>query len=178
MTDALTGLGNRRQLTADLAARAGDLQESRPLNLSLFDLDGFKQYNDTFGHQAGDQLLSRLGANLSQLVAGFGTAYRMGGDEFCTLWNTCDANIAGVEVGDAATALSEEGAAFSIRCSYGTVDLPAETADIEEALRLADSRMYVRKERRRTPGGRRSTDILRHALAEREPALLVDVGRG
>ena len=54
--------------------------------LALFDLDGFKHYNDTFGHPAGDALLERLGGNLARLVAGRGRAYRMGGDEFCALF--------------------------------------------------------------------------------------------
>ena len=53
--------------------------------LAIFDLDGFKTYNDTFGHPAGDALLARLGDNLADAVAGRAIAYRMGGDEFCVL---------------------------------------------------------------------------------------------
>ena len=53
--------------------------------LVLFDLDGFKTYNDTFGHPAGDALLTRLGAALRTAVGPNSGAYRMGGDEFCTL---------------------------------------------------------------------------------------------
>ena len=84
-TDALTGLGNRRALTDDLAAALGGSGSQPELAVALFDLDGFKQYNDTFGHPAGDALLSRLGERLFDLVAGSGRAYRMGGDEFCVL---------------------------------------------------------------------------------------------
>ena len=51
----------------------------------LFDLDGFKAYNDTFGHGAGDALLARLGGKLDQAVSPHGSAYRLGGDEFCVL---------------------------------------------------------------------------------------------
>jgi diguanylate cyclase (GGDEF)-like protein len=51
----------------------------------MFDLDGFKQYNDTFGHHAGDALLIRLGAALGGSVGDSGRVYRMGGDEFCLL---------------------------------------------------------------------------------------------
>ena len=54
--------------------------------LALFDLDGFKSYNDAFGHPAGDALLVRLGRNLAGYLDGRGTAYRMGGDEFCALF--------------------------------------------------------------------------------------------
>ena len=53
--------------------------------LGLFDLDGFKRYNDTFGHPAGDALLRRLGSQLQAAVEPVGRAYRMGGDEFCIL---------------------------------------------------------------------------------------------
>ena len=73
-TDKLTGLPNRRALTEDLdAALAG----GRDHTLTFFDLDGFKEYNDTFGHAAGDALLQRLAAALG--------GYRLGGDEFCLL---------------------------------------------------------------------------------------------
>ena len=53
--------------------------------LLLFDLNGFKRYNDTFGHPAGDELLVRLGRQLREAVGEDGTAYRIGGDEFCLL---------------------------------------------------------------------------------------------
>ena len=54
--------------------------------LALFDLDGFKHYNDTFGHPAGDVLLTRLGGNLRKYLGARGTVFRMGGDEFCALF--------------------------------------------------------------------------------------------
>ena len=59
MIDSLTELSNRRQLMADLE-RLTDGGPSQPTLLAMFDLDGFKVYNDTFGHQAGDTLLARL----------------------------------------------------------------------------------------------------------------------
>jgi diguanylate cyclase (GGDEF)-like protein/putative nucleotidyltransferase with HDIG domain len=170
-TDALTGLGNRRQLTADLTAHLDHLDPERPLMLTLFDLDGFKHYNDTFGHLAGDQLLGRLGARLSELLAGRGTAYRMGGDEFCALWNRSDIDQASVTTVEAVAALSEHGDAFSIGCSYGSVLLPNETTDPTEALRTADRRMYSRKGSGRASAGRQSSDVLLRALAERNAEL-------
>ena len=60
VTDALTGLGNRRRLMADLEDELGT-PRGHPAALALFDLNGFKDYNDTFGHPAGDALLARLG---------------------------------------------------------------------------------------------------------------------
>src|SRR5262249_29256890 len=83
--DALTGLPNRRSLIDDLDERVGSATLDRPLPLLLFDLDGFKAYNDTFGHPAGDALLRRVGRRLAKAVKSSGTAYRMGGDEFCVL---------------------------------------------------------------------------------------------
>jgi hypothetical protein len=78
-TDSLTGLANRRRLTLDLARVLRDAADERRLGLTLFDLDGFKQYNDNFGHPAGDALLARLGRKLAAAVGERGSAYRMGG---------------------------------------------------------------------------------------------------
>ena len=80
-TDVLTGLGNRRHLFDDLA-QLFRRPEKRHV-LVLFDLNGFKFYNDTFGHVAGDLLLARLGASLAASCRDAVRAYRMGGDEFC-----------------------------------------------------------------------------------------------
>ena len=67
--DALTGLANRRKLYLDVEAR---LAAGSPFVLAIFDLDGFKSYNDTFGHPAGDALLARLGGRVAVAVAGQG----------------------------------------------------------------------------------------------------------
>ena len=81
--DPLTGLRNRRALVNDLDEQIVDVSPQCPLLLLLFDLNGFKSYNDTYGHPAGDALLTRLGTALTRAVDGRGLAYRMGGDEFC-----------------------------------------------------------------------------------------------
>jgi diguanylate cyclase (GGDEF)-like protein len=178
MTDALTGLGNRRQLAVDLAAHLEHLDPARPLVLTLFDLDGFKHYNDTFGHPAGDQLLTRLGGRLRDLVAGRGTAYRMGGDEFCMLWLCPDADEASIITMESAAveALSEHGEAFSIGSSYGSVLLPQETSDAADALGAADRRMYIRKRSGRASAGQQSADVLQRALAECDSSLDIHLG--
>ena len=84
-TDSLTGLRNRRSLLADLEIQLGLSSLASPRALLLFDLDGFKEYNDAFGHPAGDGLLVRLAARLAEAVGPSGDAYRLGGDEFCVL---------------------------------------------------------------------------------------------
>ena len=81
-SDPVTGLGNRRRMMLDLEET---IEGGRPHAFALFDLDGFKAYNDSFGHPAGDALLSRLGENLAAAVQPTGSAYRLGGDEFCVL---------------------------------------------------------------------------------------------
>jgi diguanylate cyclase (GGDEF)-like protein len=170
-TDALTGLGNRRALTQDLervldaAARGGD-----PVILALFDLDGFKHYNDCYGHPAGDDLLVRLGGNLARRVEGHGRAYRMGGDEFCALLRP---RLARPELvaAHAAAALRERGEGFDIGSSHGFVIAPLEVSDPAEALRLADRRMYAQKHGGRRSAGSQSRDVLLRALAERNPDL-------
>jgi diguanylate cyclase (GGDEF)-like protein len=170
LTDALTGLGNRRDLARTLDELLPEATPERPIVLALFDLDGFKQYNDTFGHPAGDTLLVRLGANLRAFLHGRGRAFRMGGDEFCAIFHTDGASHEPMVLG-AAAALSEQGDGFSITCSHGAITLPVEAGDAVEALRIADQRMYANKHAGRTSAGRQSKDVLLRALAERDPHL-------
>jgi diguanylate cyclase (GGDEF)-like protein len=163
LTDALTGLRNRRALSTDLEAA---LRKARESVLALFDLDGFKAYNDTFGHPAGDALLARLSGRLAATMEGLGTAYRIGGDEFCIL------AAAGPDGGEeiarrAARALSEEGDGFRIGCSHGRVLIPSQADTPDRALKLVDQRMYGQKASGRVSASRQSTDVLLTVLAER-----------
>lgn len=143
LTDDLTGLGNRRRLYRDLdvALAAPDAATT----LALFDLDGFKAYNDGHGHLAGDALLTELSRRLAVAVGADGAAYRLGGDEFCVIATGHPATHGSV-VDRALAALQADG----IGASGGTVAIPGEAAAASEALRIADLRMYADKALRRT----------------------------
>jgi diguanylate cyclase (GGDEF)-like protein/PAS domain S-box-containing protein len=167
--DPLTGLANRRALVADLEQGIADATSARPLLLALFDLDGFKTYNDTFGHPAGDALLTRLARRLQATLDDSASAYRVGGDEFCVLSTANDPHGLPKR---AAEALAEQGEGFTVTASYGSVLLPFEATTATEALREADRRMYARKSSdSRSSAGRQSADVLLRILSERSPAL-------
>jgi diguanylate cyclase (GGDEF)-like protein len=169
-TDPLTKLGNRRALTAELEERLSGASVSAPLLLLLFDLDGFKIYNDTFGHLAGDALLARLGGKLAAAVSAHGAAYRLGGDEFCVLVAAPSAKLDGL-VAEAVEALSERGENFTVGASYGAVLLPHEAATADYAMQLADERMYARKRGRKSSVGDQTRDVLVQIIAARRPEL-------
>jgi diguanylate cyclase (GGDEF)-like protein len=176
--DPITSLGNRRKLLSDLeeVVAAG-----QPAVLALFDLNGFKAYNDSFGHPAGDALLARLSAKLVSRAEGVATAYRMGGDEFCLLAR--GGREVGGDAGGASprgaldllalgrVALSEHGQGFMITAAAGAASLPSEAGDPAEALRLADGRMYADKHERRGRAATDGAEMLLAILQERDPAL-------
>ena len=167
VTDALTGIGNRRRLLADLQRT---LEPPTPTTLlMIFDLDGFKGYNDSFGHPAGDALLARLAEKLARSAGQGGASYRLGGDEFCV--------VVPIGPGDAeplidrtCAALSEKGEGFDVTSSFGAVVLPDEATEVSTALSLADERLYAQKQARRGGPGQ-SMDAFIEALAAQEPAL-------
>ena len=151
-TDPLTGLGNRGRMQVDLERRCAGATEEHPIALLFLDLNGFKSYNDSFGHPEGDKLLARLGNALRKAVDNDGTAYRIGGDEFCVLL-ACAADRLDEVSRQAAMALSCRGPGYDIAASWGAARIPEEAADPAEALRLADVRMYAQKESRRAAQG-------------------------
>ncbi|MEP7056053.1 MAG: diguanylate cyclase [Actinomycetota bacterium] len=169
-TDHLTGLANRRQLKVDLAAAARRASSEQPVVLLMYDLNGFKEYNDAFGHSAGDAMLARMGANLRSALGATGKAYRLGGDEFCVIAPLgADGNVPVIAA--ATSALRERGQGFHIDASYGAVTIPHDTDDGTEALHLVDQRMYARKTSRRRSADRQTKDVLLRALYERHPEL-------
>ena len=153
-TDALTGLGNRRQLLTDLERRLRS-DSMRPTLLMLFDLDGFKSYNDTFGHPAGDALLTRLGEKLAAVPGAEGAAYRLGGDEFCLLATVADGEAEPL-IDRACAALSEQGEGFEIETSFGAIMLPDEASDASS--RAADRRRAALCAEVLAPGRERQDD--------------------
>jgi len=85
VTDALTGLGNRRVLEERLAAEMTAARRGRRLAILMLDIDHFKNRNDTFGHQDGDDVLRQMGTLMRRLVRGNEIAVRYGGEEFAVL---------------------------------------------------------------------------------------------
>jgi diguanylate cyclase (GGDEF)-like protein/putative nucleotidyltransferase with HDIG domain len=171
LEDSLTGLSNRRKLAEDLEQALARASASAPLALMVFDLDGFKDYNDAFGHPAGDALLARLARRLRTAAGAAGEAYRLGGDEFCLLAPAYDEHPERLARLGAA-ALSETGEGFTIGCSYGIALLPHEAASSEDALRVADRRLYVSKQSGRTSARTQSCDVLLATMSERHEGLL------
>jgi two-component system, cell cycle response regulator len=172
LTDALTGLPNRRQLLLDLdreLASIGTSDIGRSLAFVIHDLNGFKAYNDTFGHLAGDDLLRRLARRLAASVEGHGSAYRLGGDEFCVLLPD-DANL-GYLVARTTVALSETAEDYHVTAAHGMAILPEDASTVSDAMRIADLRMYAQKAGGRTSVGAQTRDVLLRTLSERSQAL-------
>jgi diguanylate cyclase (GGDEF)-like protein/putative nucleotidyltransferase with HDIG domain len=154
----------------DLAAV---LEEGAPHALVLLDLNGFKAYNDDFGHGVGDMLLKQLGRSLAEAVDAVGEAYRMGGDEFCVLAPR-DGDVAGLSAYCAA-ALAARGDGFEITAAHGAVLIPDEGRDASTVLARADARMYRHKNAGRPPAAHQSVDVLLAVMCERAPGLAAHV---
>ncbi|HWB22804.1 MAG TPA: diguanylate cyclase [Gaiellaceae bacterium] len=168
-SDPLTGLANRRKLMLDLERGLVLDDVERPLLLVIFDLNGFKHYNDTFGHPSGDALLIRLAGKLKLASGPHGEAYRLGGDEFCLLLSLPKSD-AESQLDAAVRALAEEGDGFGVSAAFGAAFLPEEAIDVSTALRLADQRLYAQKYHLHRGRGE-SYELLLRAQAEREPGV-------
>src|SRR4029077_10591863 len=119
---------------------------------------------------AGDVMLTRLGGKLAAAAAEHGTAYRLGGDEFCVL-AAVEPQLLHVLLAAAAAALEERGENFAIGASYGAVLIPHEAPNADYALQLADERMYAHKRRRSSPAGMQTRDVLMRIMQAKQPSL-------
>jgi diguanylate cyclase (GGDEF)-like protein len=170
LQDSLTGLPNRRGLMLDLEQALLDSAGGERRVLALCDLDGFKAYNDHYGHLEGDLLLRRLSAKLARVVAPHGTAYRLGGDEFCALLRGGQDELQPV-IAACHGALRESGSGFDITASLGSVALSVEASDSSNALRLADQRMYSQKRDRGSSVQAQLRDLILRVHHEHDPTL-------
>lgn len=158
-TDRLTGLYNRGRIK-DLLQEAAAGQHACGRVAAIFvDLDNFKQLNDTYGHQCGDEVLTVLAERLRAAVGERGVIGRLGGDEFLVVLECDDALFAAKRTADAiahalAADISVRGKPYVMRASLGVAVLAAgEAAD--DLVRKADHAMYEAKQGGR--GGRTTT---------------------
>ncbi|WP_153940900.1 EAL domain-containing protein [Acidithiobacillus thiooxidans] len=152
-SDMLTGLPNRRALDAEMdkALARSDRQE-RLLAVGFLDLDDFKPVNDTFGHDAGDDLLKEMARRLQDAVRRMDTVARLGGDEFVLLLEGLrDMNELDQVLTRLQTAIAQpfniKGEMVSIQASLGLTIYPFDEADADLLLRHADQAMYATKAR-------------------------------
>lgn len=149
MVDQLTGLPNgaqlRSEITAFLAGRMGDERRT----MLIFDLVGFKKYNDSFGFACGDALLRRLSRKLVDAVGDRAAVYRLRGGQFAVVTPRDDHASLRVAAGDA---LFEIGEGFMIRCAQGSASMPGQATDVSEALKLADQEVQAERATLRSQG--------------------------
>jgi diguanylate cyclase (GGDEF)-like protein len=157
-TDALTGLPNKRAIqdtTKRMAAQAS--RTVAPLSAIVFDLDHFKQINDTFGHERGDDVLAAVGAVLSATVRASDFVGRNGGEEFIMLLPDTDADRALVVAEKLRAAIGEidvAGVQRAITVSLGIAAIPEHAGDGDQLVRSADRALYIAK-----TNGRNRTEI-------------------
>ena len=164
MTDALTGLPNRKRL-AERAAEAFEeaLDGGSPgPALLLFDLDRFKEVNDTLGHHVGDRLLVLVGSRLTAAVREVDSVARLGGDEFAVLLPGTGSEAAEQTarrlLAELAAPIVLEGLLVDVRASVGVAVAPQHGDDLDELLQHADVAMYLAKEQ---GGGVEQYDVQR-----------------
>ncbi|MFB9376054.1 GGDEF domain-containing protein [Kineococcus gynurae] len=163
-TDELTGAANRRALTEELERRVA---RREPFSFALVDLDRFKQVNDHFGHETGDELLRQAVARLRAGVPERALVARLGGDELAVVLPEPDVTAAGLDLlqtHDALTRPYRVGArTVSVGASFGVAAYPAQAGSVTRVLRRADEAMYAAKASGGTVttwGGRTRTVVL------------------
>jgi len=144
--DALTGLANRRVFEAALLHEARRAQRNGELlSLLVFDVDHFKRVNDTWGHQAGDGVLQRIGEVLRTATRDVDLVARYGGEEFAVLLPTCSVEDALVVAERMRRAISNRDDLGGVTISAGVAALPVNASDGEDLIAAADHALYESK---------------------------------
>jgi diguanylate cyclase (GGDEF)-like protein len=148
-TDALTGLPNARSLRENLVRMVAQAARSNlPLSAVLCDLDHFKQINDVYGHEKGDQALAAASAALGSALRESDLAGRYGGEEFLILLPDTPlegAVVLAEKLRDEVSLVSIPGVDRAITASFGVASFPADTPDGDMLVRMADRALYAAK---------------------------------
>jgi diguanylate cyclase (GGDEF)-like protein len=149
--DALTGLSNRRLLKDRMnLAIAHGRRNNFSMGVLYIDLDGFKQVNDTYGHETGDALLSSVAKRLVEAVRGEDTVSRLSGDEFVIVLLDVNhdndvSNLVSKLVKTIAEPYFIKGHKLKITASIGVALYPTHGTDVESLITSADQAMYAAK---------------------------------
>jgi diguanylate cyclase (GGDEF)-like protein len=151
--DLLTGLPNRLGLRKEMDKYVSLCRRSKqPLAVIMLDLDGFKAYNDTLGHAAGDKLLVTVAAALKGRARASDIVARWGGDEFCILipFTTAERALAATEgfivaITDATRDLPRPDTGSVLGASAGVACFPEDGEEYEELINRADAALYRAK---------------------------------
>lgn len=155
--DDLTGLANRRHFMQRLHEACARCDRSgHQVAVLYIDLNGFKNINDSLGHDGGDRTLIQIARRLTGMLRRQDLVARLGGDEFAILIDPCNAQAEVHELCDRlqntiAEPLNFDGGRFRVSASLGVVFYPSEGVAIDHVLQMADVAMYADKNRRREP---------------------------
>ena len=150
-TDPLTGLSNRRSLSDALTRSLAGSTADRLLAVYLIDVDEFKPVNDTYGHEAGDELLVEIARRLQASVRSGDIVARLGGDEFVVLANGLRSEQQALELGNKLLALFHAPVALKdkqvhIGLTIGYAIAPIDGHETSTVLKRADAAMYIGKQ--------------------------------
>jgi len=180
--DDCTGLYNARHLHETLEQEVRRHQRyGRPASLIFFDMDHFKQVNDTHGHQIGTRLLQEVGELLRASLREVDVPVRYGGDEFVVLLPETDlagARVAALRLWQRIREqrfLSGEGLDRHLTCSLGFASLPDQASDAAGLLKAADIAMYEAKQAGRDAVAQAGGGVI---TTPDQPARAVAAGRG
>ncbi len=145
LSDPLTGLPNRRHAEISLRAAIGQSERGIPVTVVMFDLDNIKQYNDTFGHQGGDEVLKIFTAVLKECTRRSNLSARMGGEEFLTILSDCNLHGGVIFAERVRLSLRERALGLGLSVSAGVATHFPGTGDIDDLLAVADEALYDAK---------------------------------
>jgi two-component system cell cycle response regulator len=156
-TDTLTGVYNRRYMNAHLDRKIMEIAETvKPVSVLMFDIDNFKNINDTYGHKAGDEVLSELAKRVSRGVRDIDLLSRYGGEEFVIVMPDADIEVAVAVaervralVADQTFAVSSDVGSLAVTVSVGVATTRDPTETTESLIGRADEALYRAKGRGR-----------------------------
>ena len=153
--DAVTGLYNRTHFIERLtAATRLSMRHGLPLSFCMFDIDLFKQINDAYGHQAGDDVIKAIGTAVAAEIRAEDVGARYGGDEFCIMFEGSPATAAAACLGrikarvENTPFFAPDGRRFSATMSFGVSELGGRS--VPELIEAADRALYEAKSQGRS----------------------------